>query len=81
MTFSVKLIHINHKQTNDDWADIKANCTHVEGPYWIYEGDEFALSGNFVVLDHGFVECLGGLSKDELLEVCDQSFPGWVRPC
>ena len=53
---------------------IERNCIHVKGDYWIFEGDEEALSGRFEIMAEGSVPSLGGLSQKELLDICQESF-------
>jgi hypothetical protein len=53
---------------------IPANCTHVKGDYWIFEGDEEFISGKFEVLAEGAAPSLGGLSEKELIEICAHVF-------
>ena len=54
-------------------AALEANCTHVKGPYWIYEGETDCLEADgveFEVVGEGAVGSLGGISQAELVSVC-----------
>ena len=65
--FYVKLLKV--RQAGDD---ISRNCTHVKDDYWIFEGDEESLDSKFEIVGEGVVGPLGGLSQQELIEICDQ---------
>lgn len=60
---------------------IRRNCTHVVGDYWIFEGDEDALEGQFEILAEGSVPSLGGLSQEKLIEICGESFGRELAAC
>jgi hypothetical protein len=56
---------------------LQANCTHVAGDYWIMEGDVDCLRDQGVRLREvaeGAVGALGGLSEQELRQVCLDSY-------
>lgn len=56
---------------------LKANCTHVIDSWWIMEGDADYLREEGVRYEQiaeGSVGALGGLSSDELLKVCKESY-------
>lgn len=75
--FEVKLIKSASEQTKRGIKALHDNCTHVAGNVWIYEGDEEALEDygtRFEVIDTGLVGSLGGLSQDELIELCKKTF-------
>lgn len=56
---------------------LRANCTHVTGPYWIMEGDVDCLRDEGVRLievAEGAVGSLGDLTESELVQVCRDSY-------
>jgi len=61
---------IKTPEKNDFLTD---NCTHVIGEYWIYEGVIESLEDavtSYEVVSEGAVPCLGGLSRQELVNGC-----------
>ena len=75
--FWVSLIKVSNGNNPAAKAALEANCTHVKGPYWIFEGETYCLEGdgvNFEVIGEGAVGSLGGLSQSELVGVCLNDF-------
>ena len=71
--FWVSLIKASNGNNPAAKAVLEDNCTHVKGPYWIYEGETEYLEADgvrFEVVGEGAVGCLGGLSQAELVTVC-----------
>lgn len=74
MEFWVKLIEVKSTRNVDARNDLKANCTHVAGNLWLFEGDEEALHPGikFKVVDEQAIEAHGDDSSDEIKKmVCD----------
>ena len=60
-------------KTKEDNESLRANCTHVTGEYWIFEGDLDFLGvrpSRYTVVAEGAVPCLGDLSEQELIAGC-----------
>ncbi|MCP3941684.1 MAG: hypothetical protein GY710_09420 [Desulfobacteraceae bacterium] len=75
--FAVTLIVVKKEQTISAAKSLKNNCTHIDNWVWIFEGELSALEEDevkFNVVDEGFVGFLGGLSKEELVDICTESF-------
>ena len=75
--FWVSLIKVSNGNNPAAKAALEANCTHVKGPYWIFEGETYCLEGdgvNFEVIGEGAVGSLGGISQAELVAVCLNDF-------
>ena len=56
---------------------LTANCTHITGRYWVMEGDTDYLREAgvpFREIGEGAVGALGGLSEEQLKNVCRRSF-------
>ncbi len=71
--FYVNLIKCQEGQTYEAKQSIKDNCTHIDGEYYIFEGELWVLDTNNVVYDvvgQGDVHFLGGLSTEELKQIC-----------
>jgi hypothetical protein len=76
MEFWTTLIKVR-RTTSDGAEALRANCTHVTGPYWIMEGDLDYLREagvRFSEVAQGVVGSLGDLSEEELREVCLRSY-------
>ena len=55
--------------------ELKDNGTHVTGPYWIIEGEtDYLRDVGVTEVAEGSVPALGGLSVEELCEICRTSF-------
>lgn len=77
MEFWTTLIKVKNPPTESAKDALEANCTHVNRNYWIMEGDVDALRDEGVVCEEvaeGAVGALGGLSKNELIQVCLDSY-------
>lgn len=74
MLFEVNLIKVPSDISPTEKEELGLNCTHVKGRIWIFEGELFALDCRFEHLDTGVVGSLGGLSQDELIKICLESF-------
>ena len=78
MDFYATLIKVIHLEDDRGCESLDTNCTHVIGDYYIMEGDIDCLRDDGVhlqeIYEDGIVPCLGGLSKDELVEICKNSF-------
>ena len=71
--FWVSLIKVSNGNNPAAKAALEANCTHVKGPYWLYEGETDCLEADgvkFEVVGEGAVGSLGGISQAELVAVC-----------
>ena len=71
--FWVSLLKVSNGNNPAVKAALEANCTHVKGPYWIFEGETECLEDDgvaFEVVGEGAVGSLGGLSQPELVAVC-----------
>lgn len=53
MMFEVSLIRVPDKLTTEQSAELDTNCRHVDGRYWIFEGDDEALETPMRVLARG----------------------------
>jgi hypothetical protein len=74
MEFYVKLIEAAEDLSDDEKQELEDNCTFVKNNIWIYEGEEYALDTRFSVLSDGIIGSLGGLSQDELIDICKSTF-------
>ena len=77
MNFWVKLIAV--KETHDQEArdSLNANCTHVAGDLWLFEGDETSLDPglDFTIVDEQAIESYGDDSGSNLKKmVCETYF-------
>lgn len=66
MQFWVTLI-----KTKDNNDFLKENCTHVTGPYWIFEGENWLLDDNLsshIEITEGAVPALGDMNESELID-------------
>lgn len=82
MEFKVNLITVKSHQTNKALSSLKDNCTHIINSVWLMEGVQECLADDEVVynfIETGIVPNLGGLTQEELLNVCDQAFLFDVR--
>lgn len=72
--FWVTLINVTAIPNDDAFQYLKDNCTHIDKNTWIMEGDVAFLFDEdigFEVLTEGTVPSLGGLSRQELISICD----------
>lgn len=74
MLFEVNFIQVPTNLTPSEEKKLDVNCTHVKGPYWIFEGELWCLDCRLILIDTGVVGCLGDLSQAELIEVCKNAF-------
>lgn len=76
MEFLVKLISVKRTRDNDAREDLYANCTHVVGDLWLFEGDEDSLNEGikFEVLDEKPIEGTGDLDSDEILKLVNENY-------
>ena len=70
MEFLVSLIRTHGVQTESAKKALLDNCTHVDGDFYLYEGDVDFLGAEFTVLGEGVVNSLGGMSKRQLRDLC-----------
>ena len=82
--FRVNLILVAPSQSEAAQRCLEANCTYVSGRLWLFEGDLEVLEKHgvrFEYLHQGVVGSLGGLTNDELLNVCKRAFdPSFFEP-
>lgn len=74
MEFWVKLIEVKNTSDADARNDLQANCTHVAGNLWLFEGDEEALHPGieFSIVDEQAIEAHGDDSGAAIKKmVCD----------
>lgn len=77
MEFWVKLIQVELGLSVEACKSLRANCTHVDGLLWLFEGDEWTLEEDgvkFKILDEQAIESTGGLSKEELIKLCKDTY-------
>lgn len=77
MEFWTTLIRITDKPTGKALESLKANCTHIDGNFWIMEGDVDALRDDGLKIEEvaeGAVGSLGGLTTEQLKQVCLDSY-------
>lgn len=82
MEFLTSLIVVDDYQPQRAIESLHANCTHVFGNVWIFEGNTEVLEEDgvrFNVVLEAAVPSLGGLSQKELIELCDDCFGEDVR--
>ena len=75
--FWTTLIKVTEKPTGSALESLEGNCTYVTGDYYIFEGDLEVLVDDGVVFEQvaeGVVGALGGLTEDELKQVCLDSY-------
>lgn len=75
--FWVNLIKVEKEQSVEAAKSLKANCTYVDNWFWIFEGDTEALEEDgvkFKVVSEGAVGSLGDLTREELVELCEDVF-------
>lgn len=56
---------------------ITGNCTHVIGPFWIYEGCTEVLKDavdDVEILSYEIIPCLGDLKQKEIIDGCEEWF-------
>jgi hypothetical protein len=63
MNFEVNLIRVPFEMTTEQRKEIDDNCRHVEGRWWIFEGDEDALDVPIRVFTTGVTT---GLHPDDI---------------
>ena len=85
--FWVSLIKVSNGNNPAAKAALEANCTHVKGPYWIFEGETYCLEGdgvNFEVIGEGAVGPIAeGMVVDHLCRnraCCNPSHMEIVTP-
>lgn len=77
MEFLTTLIVTAKKQSPEAAKFLKDNCTYVDNHCWIFEGAKWCLEHYEVMCNEiadGAVPSLGGLSKPELVEICQDAF-------
>ena len=77
MEFWTKLIVVAKEQTPEAVKSLKGNCTYVDNWCWIFEGEIGCLKDDgvkFNELSEGAVPCLGDLSREDLVELCEEVF-------
>jgi len=75
--FYVILLKANKKQSTKAMKNLAINCTYVDGDYWIFEGSPSGLLEEgikFTIISEGIVPSLGGLNKNELIDLCKNNF-------
>jgi len=83
MEFYVNLLKVTEVTTAGKKL-LKSDCIKITDEYFFYEGNTEHLGGgsiDFSILSEGIVGSLGGLSKEELVEVALEKFdmPNKVR--
>ena len=81
MEFWVKLIEVLDTSDGEARNDLQANCTHVSGDYWLFEGDEEALHEGikFQIAGEEAIEAYGDLSKDQVKKMVIETYG--IDPC
>lgn len=81
MEFWIKLIEVLETKNQEARNDLCANCTHVSGNYWLFEGDEFALDDGieFQIIGEEALEGYGDLSGSEIKKMVIDMYN--VDPC
>lgn len=75
MKFMVKLIEVENTADCQARKCLKANCEHVTGNLWLYEGDSFCLQGvDFKIIDEQPIDSFGSLSGKELIKMVEDNF-------
>ena len=77
MEFWVTLIKIMPTQSVKARRSLKANCTFIDGHFWFFEGNIGCLFDDgvkFTAIGMDAVPSLGGLSKKELTNICEDIF-------
>lgn len=76
MNFWVKLIKVLNTRDEDSRKSVQSNCTHVAGPFWLFEGDECALDPgtSFDIIDEQAIEAYGDLTGTELKNMVSASY-------
>ena len=76
ISFYVKLLKVPplDKMSGWDVFELMVNASHVAGDFWIYEGDEEAIDVSVEVVAEGVTEGTGDMSREELVEHCDEIF-------
>jgi len=76
MTFMVKLIKVNNTANIEARDNLYANCTHVAGDYWLFEGDEIGLSFgiDFDIVGEEVIESYGSLSGKAIKEMVKEIY-------
>ena len=74
MLFEVNLIKVPLSLTDSEKEELEGNCTFVKGNVYIFEGELFALDCRHQLIDVGVVGPLGGLSQNELIDICLSAF-------
>jgi len=75
--FWVKLLKTDKKQSAKAMEKLKLTCNYVDGDYWIFEGEPLGLleaGVKFTIISEGSVPSLGGLNKNELIDLCKNNF-------
>lgn len=81
LRFWTTLIKVTRNPTPEQAAALKANCTHIRGPYWIMEGETDYLREEgirFREVAEGAVPGLGDLTTHELCKVCSDSYGVYI---
>lgn len=63
MEFLVNLVRVPATLTAEERAELERNCRHVDGRYWIFEGDMGALKTPMSFIAEGVV---GGCHEDDV---------------
>lgn len=59
----MNLVRVPPELTNDQRAEMERNCRHIDGRYWIFEGDMGALDTPMTLLAEGIT---GGCHPDDV---------------
>lgn len=83
MEFLVSLIRVraSGSLTPDEQEELEENCRHVDGPWWIFEGDEDALNVRVRVAAEGVTP---GLHPDDIppgKPIIDHAIDIFGLPC
>jgi len=74
--FWVKLIKVKETKDQDARDNLYANCTHVSGSYWLFEGDEDYLDEgiDFKVIGADAIEGYDDLSGSEIKSMVEEAY-------
>lgn len=76
MDFFVNLIRVSDTKNVAARSDLQSNCTHITGPYWLYEGEGWALDEGitFETVGVAAIESYGDLSGRQLQEMVQNMY-------
>ena len=77
MEFLTNLIVVKKEQSVNALKSLKINCTRVDNWCWIFEGELWVLEEDgvkFNIVESGAVPCLGDMTRDQLVKICENRF-------